>query len=528
MSEVNQIEDIVVPESPKVIDNEHITMYVPKATYNTPGIAAFLSEYFDVIDGSVSLNESVLAGITGPQGPKGDSGTFVISKVYTTYNELSLNAATDGVPEGGFALVTDTKRLFVKKQYTYDYFLTFENMTVVQGPAGPQGPKGDTGPTGPAGPIGTPGIPGTPGEDGRGINSVQINDSGYLTIYFSDTSGGSIVGKVTGRGIQRTYISGGILYVQYDDGNVDEAGPIGSTNPCLKGDTMILMADGTEKQIKDVQPGEMVKSWDFFNNCFIDVKCYGAYITGTTKTWKRFVFESGNYVDIRDRHQIYTLAGNKLQSSASWKCGMQGWVINNSETTPTNVHYAATTEYMTSEQFSYSLGTENSLYFVNGILAGCAPQNRYNRYLEGNMKGATEEEVARFKDIYEYYLNERNKESLCVPYIAESAFKKYRSDCLKNYIDKCKKQLEQLDYKSVKRSQGKLSDEEWDCTCEECARLRELINKSEEDKAKFDKGISEIKKKHGVDHETTWGELWQYSYSRDMEAIYRNRMNMNS
>ena len=49
---------------------------------------------------------------------------------------------------------------------------------------------------------------------------------------------------------------------------------------CFRGDTQILMADGSTKDIKDVKYGDMIKSYDIENDCLVDVKSYGAYATG--------------------------------------------------------------------------------------------------------------------------------------------------------------------------------------------------------------------------------------------------------
>lgn len=52
--EDNVVEDVVNPEMPKVVDNEFLTIYVPLAGYNTPGLAKFSKNHFKVLsDGMV-------------------------------------------------------------------------------------------------------------------------------------------------------------------------------------------------------------------------------------------------------------------------------------------------------------------------------------------------------------------------------------------------------------------------------------------------------------------------------------------
>lgn len=48
-------------------------------------------------------------------------------------------------------------------------------------------------------------------------------------------------------------------------------------------------------------------------------------------------------------------------------------------------------------------------------------------------------------------------------------------------IDKLKEKLVSLDYKTIKRMQGKLSDAEWEETCEVCDELRKRINQLEKE-----------------------------------------------
>lgn len=53
----------------------------------------------------------------------------------------------------------------------------------------------------------------------------------------------------------------------------------------------------------------------------------------------------------------------------------------------------------------------------------------------------------------------------------------------KDEIEKIEIQLAKLDYKTIKRMQGKLSDAEWEETCELCDNLRKRINQLEKEVA---------------------------------------------
>ena len=60
MAEINELEDIVVPETPKLLDNEVNTIYVPVATNERPGIAIFPDKCFTIIDGRVYINAELI------------------------------------------------------------------------------------------------------------------------------------------------------------------------------------------------------------------------------------------------------------------------------------------------------------------------------------------------------------------------------------------------------------------------------------------------------------------------------------
>lgn len=65
MSELNYTESVVIPDNPKVVPNEVFHVYVPKASYNTPGVAKFSSDSFIIEpDGTVRIiNSAVSKGI---------------------------------------------------------------------------------------------------------------------------------------------------------------------------------------------------------------------------------------------------------------------------------------------------------------------------------------------------------------------------------------------------------------------------------------------------------------------------------
>lgn len=61
MSEYNYNEDIIVPESPKVVSDEVLHVYIPNASHQHPGLATYDDEYFEIDSKSnVKFKQSLL------------------------------------------------------------------------------------------------------------------------------------------------------------------------------------------------------------------------------------------------------------------------------------------------------------------------------------------------------------------------------------------------------------------------------------------------------------------------------------
>ena len=104
-------------------------------------------------------------GIQGIQGPKGDRGEpFGVDKVYESVDAMNAGYATDGVPVGGFVVITtgdvedeDNAKLYVKGETQYEFITDMSGAQGIQGPQGEQGPQGPVGPQGPKGDTGDAG-----------------------------------------------------------------------------------------------------------------------------------------------------------------------------------------------------------------------------------------------------------------------------------------------------------------------------------------------------------------------------------
>jgi hypothetical protein len=100
---------------------------------------------FTFKDGSTAVTES---SVIGPQGEQGLP--FMISKTFSSVDEMYAGAATDGVLPGQYVAIDtnveneDSAKVFLKKEDgTYAFVVDLSGKEGIQGPQGPQGPQGE-------------------------------------------------------------------------------------------------------------------------------------------------------------------------------------------------------------------------------------------------------------------------------------------------------------------------------------------------------------------------------------------------
>lgn len=297
---------------------------------------------------------------------------------------------------------------------------------------------------------------------------------------------------------------------------------------CLRGDTQILMADGTTKDIKDVKYGDMIRSFDIENDCFVDVKSYGAYCTGFEQFWNVCGFTNGSVLYIgADGHYIYHYNSQQLMLSGNFpiKGGAFDTIgVRTKEEMESGNDYPSLVgrgryNAMKVEE-RYELLSENGLYFANDILVGHKPATTYQHYLNGNAP-LNEEEIAAITEDIKVY-QDAQLDGLNNPEFLKEAGILFRNvNKHKEYIEKNKKHLADLDYKQVKRNQGKLSDKDYADYLAECDEYRAKINEDEKFVADNSVALDKLRAKHGIvkaNHKQNFLD----AHHRQMERI-RNR-----
>lgn len=265
---------------------------------------------------------------------------------------------------------------------------------------------------------------------------------------------------------------------------------------CLQEGTQILMADGTTKNIEDVQYGDMLMTWDIDNNCTIPCKSYGNVFTGYTTSWENFCFDNGSVLKISDNHRIYKADKQIPVLASKWKLGDKSIASNGALAT---FYYAPKNLPAAIERRKFSVLCETGLYFANDILCGhllSQPLN-VNQRTHGALH-LTEEDKAVLLE----YATAREQEHLVElqypEYMKESLPYRQKKEMAEQKIKDYKKKLAGRDYKTIKAMQGKLTDAEITENITACEDLRSKINKKEIAIQDTEANIKELQAKYNI------------------------------
>lgn len=287
---------------------------------------------------------------------------------------------------------------------------------------------------------------------------------------------------------------------------------------CLMASTPILMADGTEKAISEVQAGDMIKSWDIENNEYIDVAVLGSYQTGVATKWSVYSFDNDKELTIYDQHNIYCKENNSIKKSTYWKPDQTAITLNGAETT-----YSDVTELVTEDEVTrHTLLTENNLYFANGILCGHHPRAKY-KFVTKGLLTAEPEQLNQYKatnDIYQAMNGTENEE-----YRKEAAElletirkAKSRVKGRNNKFARAITKHKDLNKPDIMKLGEPMKLREKPEFVEEVDTLKQDIKTINKSIRKARKELNKIKEKYGVSTKTVY-ECWREAYNLDMEYL---------
>ena len=136
---------------------------------------------------------------------------------------------------------------------------------------------------------------------------------------------------------------------------------------CLLGDTLVTMADGSTKQIKDIQIGDKVLSLDLETGEQVTrtVIFSDAAMAKQAANWDEWEFEDGTVIKTAHRHEFYNVEKGKFAYLDEWEIGQH--TCKQDGTTPALIKHTIHQEMVN----HYKITLEGSTnFFANGLLTG--------------------------------------------------------------------------------------------------------------------------------------------------------------
>lgn len=136
---------------------------------------------------------------------------------------------------------------------------------------------------------------------------------------------------------------------------------------CLLGDTLVTMADGSTKQIKDIQIGDKVLSLDLETGEQVTrtVIFSDAAMAKQAANWDEWEFEDGTVIKTAHRHEFFNVEKGKFAYLDEWEIGQHTYKQDG--TTPALIKHTVHQEMVN----HYKITLEGSTnFFANGLLTG--------------------------------------------------------------------------------------------------------------------------------------------------------------
>ena len=134
---------------------------------------------------------------------------------------------------------------------------------------------------------------------------------------------------------------------------------------CLSGDTIITMADGSEKRLDSLQVGEFVLSQDGIPTEITALK-RGNYSNYHTI----YYFDDGTVIDEIHKHRFYN------SDQGFWQ-RLQSWNIGDHAVNQRGERIALVRKEVIHERAEqFGIWTEDGSYYANGLLSGSADCNK--------------------------------------------------------------------------------------------------------------------------------------------------------
>ena len=194
------------------------------------------------------------------------------------------------------------------------------------------------------------------------IGNCPVGESITVTVtkpyLFVETAGNSVPDSVSG-GISFNSSTG--IYTVTGDGTIK------TCSMCLTGDTLVTMADGSEKRIDEIELGDEVLSYDWNTMKLVPNKVvYTDKDAGKTHTeYDVWTFSDGSFVKTVHRHRFYNVERKAFVYMDEWQMGEHAVNINGEKVAL--VSHERVEETVNHYKITGEKGTN---YFANGLLTG--------------------------------------------------------------------------------------------------------------------------------------------------------------
>ncbi len=206
--------------------------------------------------------------------------------------------------------------------------------------------------------------------DGYTIRSITLDKgglSGDAEVISAITANGSSI--VLNIGSTNTLSASGKLgiTITFTDGTTtDDEAQISVSVMCLTGDSLITMADGTQKRIDSLSVGEKVLS---FNPATMELEADEITYSDSAENKEHteydvWTFADGTVVKTVHRHRLYNIERGAMVNMDEWFVGQNAYAL-------CGAAVALVAHEVVKERVRhYTIFTKNQNYFVNGLLSG--------------------------------------------------------------------------------------------------------------------------------------------------------------
>ena len=139
---------------------------------------------------------------------------------------------------------------------------------------------------------------------------------------------------------------------------------------CFSKNMMVRMADGTDKPIGEVRPGDFVKAYNCEHNkdneerVNSEVRFSSAGLYQTEPKYEKYTFSNGTVIEIVNRDRLYNVEENKMKWTDEWEIGEHALTYDGQEVA------LVSHETINKEIQLYTFICDYANYFINGLLAG--------------------------------------------------------------------------------------------------------------------------------------------------------------